>query len=204
MQRLLLFLLVLANFFIVATFLISCNRLSKKTADAQAIKELSKDPGINACAGTFSIGAPHGWKNYDTTISGVRFRLIMAPRDGGVAVTPNMNILTEKMNGLTLDEYFEAARKGALKMHGFMEIGTGRKDLHGIQGKWLQYSFVSRGGTKMESIFTVFAADDISYDVTMLTGFGEMSRFKPSFDSALNSFTLEKPIPVRVSPGNPK
>jgi hypothetical protein len=195
---------LLLSMLLFATFFIACNRLSKKTADAQAIKELSKDPGINAGAGTFSIGAPPGWKNYDTTISGVRFRLIMAPPDGDVAVTPNMNILTEKMNGLTLDEYFEAARKGALKMHGFTEIGTGRKDLHGIEGKWLQYSFVSRGGTKMESIFTVFAADDISYDVTMLTGLGEMSRFKPSFDTALNSFTLEKPIPVRVSPGTPK
>jgi hypothetical protein len=198
MKHLFLFLLIFAS------LLIACNRLSKKTAEPPAIKELSKDPGINAGAGTFTIGAPTGWKNYDTTVSGVRFRLIMAPHDADVAVTPNMNILTEKMNGLTLDEYFEAARKGALKMRGFTEIGTGRKDLHGIQGKWLQYSFVSRAGTKMESIFTVLAVNDISYDVTMLTGFGEMSRFKPSFDTTLNSFTLDKPVPVRVSPGTPK
>jgi len=179
--------------------LIACKRLSDKYPSAdKETKALSKIPGINAGAGRFTITAPPGWKNFDTTINGIKFRFIMAPRKYNVAFTPNMNILSEKMNGASLEAYFAGAKKGVSGMKDFEVIGTGRKELHGMPGMWMQYYCTSKSGLKMELIFTMFVADDIIYNVTMATAQGEMTRFKPSFDSVLNSFTLATPAPQPV------
>jgi hypothetical protein len=179
--------------------LVACKRLSDKLHPAdKETKDLSKVPGINAGAGRFNVTAPPGWKNFDTTINGIKFRFVMAPRSYNNLFTPNMNILSEKMNGASLNDYFAGAKKGVRSMRDFEEIGTGRKEIHGMPGMWMQYNCTSKSGTKMELIFTMFVADDIVYDVTMATAKGEMNKFKPSFDSVLNSFTLGRPVPQAV------
>jgi hypothetical protein len=176
----------------------ACKGRFKKKGSGDTITDLSKFPGINAGAGTFSLEAPNGWRNYDTTLNGIKFRFIQAPRSINPRFTPNLNIFSEKINDGVLDAYFKGVQLGARKSTDYEEIGSGSKTIDGRAARWLQYSSTSQGGTHMEIIFTALIADGICYNITMATARGEMATYKPSFDTVLNSFRIGRPAPEPV------
>jgi hypothetical protein len=183
---------------LLAFSLTACKGRFKKNKSEDATTDLAKLPGINAGVGTFSLEAPYGWRNYDTTLNGIRFRFIQAQRGSNPRFTPNMNIFSEKINDDVLDAYFNGVLIGARKSTDYEEIGTGSRTIDGHTAKWLQYSSTSQGGTHMEIIFTALIADGICYNITMATARGEMAQYKPSFDTVLNSFKIGKPTPEPV------
>ncbi|MDP4151341.1 MAG: hypothetical protein Q8927_01450 [Bacteroidota bacterium] len=183
---------------LLAVSLPACKGRFKKKGSADVSTDLSKLPGINAGAGTFSLLAPNGWRNYDTTLNGIKFRFIQAPRTLNPHFTPNMNIFSEKISEGVLDAYFNGVHLGARKSIDYEEIGSGTRKIDGRTARWLQYSSTSKGGTHMEIIFTAMIADGICYNITMATARGEMVKYKPSFDTVLNSLKIGRPTPERV------
>jgi hypothetical protein len=183
---------------LLAVSLPACKGQFKKKGSGNAATDLSKLPGINAGVGTFSLQAPIGWRNYDTTLSGIRFRFIQAPRYLNRRFTPNMNIFSEKVDDGVLDAYFRGIELGARKSVDYERIGSGNKTIDGRPARWLQYRSTSQGGTHMEIIFTALIADGICYNITMATARGDMATYKPSFDTVLNSFKIGRPRPEPV------
>jgi hypothetical protein len=183
---------------LLAVSLPACKGRFKKNRAGDTTTDLSKLPGINAGVGTFSLLAPTGWRNYDTTLNGIRFRFIQAPPYLNPRFTPNLNIFSEKISDGVLDAYFKGVQLGARKSTDYEEIGSGNRTIDGRAARWLQYSSTSRGGTHMEIIFTALIADGICYNITMATARGEMMLYKPSFDTVLNSFKIGRPTPEPV------
>jgi hypothetical protein len=177
---------------IVSFSLASCNRHPKETpSNTEILKDLGKAPGINAGDGSYSIIPPPGWSSMDTSMNGVRFKILKAPPGSATLITPSMNILTTKVGGASLDDYFAAAHggmKGMLK--NYEEIGSGKKKINDLPARWLQYRCTAASGSKMEAIFTLIVADDIGYAITMATQEGDMMKWEKVFENTLNSFSL--------------
>ncbi|HEY2581875.1 MAG TPA: hypothetical protein VGI43_08715 [Mucilaginibacter sp.] len=83
----------------------------------------------------FSITIPAGWTHSAHMSNGFKIFYMTAPVDHNFS--PNMNILTEGLHGLSKQEYYEAAKQNMKNMN-FVFNGEGDFDANNLKGSFFQ------------------------------------------------------------------
>jgi hypothetical protein len=164
---------------------------TEKTSDASFPTPLPAD-GIqtNNRYSTFDITAPEGWEKQDTLYMGNRMVIIFSPiEDATDDFRENLNVLTEK-TGMDPDDYFDLSRKNIQKMlTNAEELDNGTTEINGLPGHWLRYNH-NYQGYLLEVKAYIVMKNGTAYIITCTSKKGEMDKWSPQFEQAVNSFTL--------------
>ncbi len=172
----------------------ACTQKNKKATNNldRDIKELvGNNPNINIGSGTFNIQATKGWTKIDTTISGMQIVLLKSEQEeSSDTFMENINVVTEKTNNLSLDEYYNAnvtTLTGG--MLGFVITTSNKITINGLNAYHLAYSHTSTGiPLDVEAYFLV--SNGIGYVITCSTEKGKLNKWKASFDEVVNTFVI--------------
>jgi hypothetical protein len=170
--------------------LTSCKNIDKKNLNAEeTLKAAAKTPGMNAGSSKFNIEAPSGWQKLDTSINGVKFTFLLAPV-GSSGFRANMNVISQSMEGSSLDTYFD---KNITSMDQYLQNFTagakGDKVVNGLPAKWMLYS-QTQNGHVLDGMFYMIAKDGIAYIITFAATKGQVAKYQASIDQAINSFRI--------------
>lgn len=175
---------------IVATlFFASCNNGKKQYTVKELLDKASQNPNLNAGAGNYSIDAPAGWRKSDTSINTIHVTFIFGPSDDN-GFRENMNVVSESMQGLSVDDYFDrtAASMGNY-LQNFSVGSKGEKNIDGIHGKWMQY--VQRiNGFDLDAILYIIPSNGVAYLITCSALKGRLDSYKAKFDQAVQTFHI--------------
>jgi hypothetical protein len=162
------------------------NQQDKKVLSGDATKEFK---GLNAGTGNFGIEAPTGWMKKDTTMNGVKITFLLSP-DASNGFRANMNVVTEAMQGLSMDQYMEKNMKIIGQyMQNFALLGQGDTTISGHAAKWIHYTQTA-SGRDVEQVGYFIPIRDISYGITCSAVKGEFDKTKSQFDQALGTFNV--------------
>jgi len=165
---------------------------NRKTSSDDMLKEVAKSQTMNAGTGNFDIETPSGWQRIDTTISGIRATLLLAPLAPGAAAQTNINVVSESMNNASLDNYFDLNVTNMGKfMQKFSSSGKGEKEINGIKSKWIQYSQNSNG-LNLDAICYIIPSNGIAYVITCTASKGQFDQYRSRFDEVVGSFRLRQ------------
>jgi hypothetical protein len=170
---------------------------NKKPASGDAtkgdvLKELAQSPTMNAGTGNFDIQTPSGWQRIDTTINGIKVTLLMAPLAPGARVQTNINVVSESMNNVSFDNYFDLNVSNMSKfMQNFSTAGEGEKNVNGTRSKWIQYS-QNRNGLSLDAICYIIPSSGIAYVITCTTAKGQLDQYRSRIDEVLGSFRVHQ------------
>jgi hypothetical protein len=166
-----------------------CLHKTPKTPD-QILEEGGKNPAINAGAGKYTFTAPEGWRRLDTTMQHVRFTYLFAPVDPKASFHPNINITTEDMRGLSLDEYFDknVAAIGQYMQH-FSAGTASARATNGNKLKIQEYTH-TMNGVDMDVTMAVIPKDGIAYVITITVPKDHRADYQKAFDTVVNSFSI--------------
>lgn len=170
--------------------LAGCQPKTPKTAD-QILEEGGKNPAINAGTGKYSFTIPEGWRRMDTTMQNIRFTYLFAPVENNASFHPNINIGTEDMRGLSLDEYFD---KNVSSLGQYMEnFAAGTASARATNGNKLKIQEYTHtmNGIDMDVTMAVIPKDGIAYVVTITTPKGHRADYQKEFDEVVNSFRIK-------------
>jgi len=160
---------------------------SKPTAPADLLAQAGKSPNVNAGSGKFTIQAPEGWQKWDTSLSGVRATVVIAPGNGP-GFRPNINVVSESMNNHSLDDYFD---QNVVNMGKYLPAFTageqGKKEINGMPARWLRYR-QSQNGTDLEDLMYVIPKNGIAYIITGTALKGQMQEYQPQFEAIIGTF----------------
>jgi hypothetical protein len=163
-----------------------------KAGDSDAVKKITQSPTMNAGTGNFDIETPSGWKRIDTTISGIKATLLMAPLATGAGIQTNINVVSESMNNTSLDSYFDLNVSNMGKfMQNFSIAGKGEKEVNGTRSKWIQYSH-NPNGSGLEAICYIIPGNGIAYVITCTAAKGQLEQYKPQIEEVLGSFRVRQ------------
>ncbi len=184
----------LAIFTLSVILLSACKQQAKKLSNNmdRDIKEYVKNnPGINGGIGTFSIQPAEGWTKTDTAISGLQIVLLKSPLEGDDDIfMENINVVTEKADGMNVDEYFKANLASLNDgMPGYQKISSDEVTINGRDARHLIYTHTYTG-TPVDVEAYFFSAKDKGYVITCSAQKGKLSKWKPSFDKVVNSFKI--------------
>jgi len=144
---------------------------------------------MNAGASKFNIEAPGGWEKLDTSINGVKFTFLLAPV-GSSGFRANMNVISQSMEGSSLDAYFD---KNITSMDQYLQNFTagkkGDKVINGLPAKWIFYSHTQNNHV-LDGMFYMIAKDGIAYVITFASTKGQVSKYQGAIDAAINSFRV--------------
>ena len=180
-----LYIVLSAGIFVLA----GCQPKTPKTAE-QILEQAGQNPAMNAGAGKYTFTTPEGWKRMDTTMQNIQFTYLFAPVEAKVAFHPNINIGTEDMRGVSMDDYFD---KNVGQMKQFMQNFTvGAQSARATNGNKLkiqEYSH-SMSGIDMDVSMAVIPKNGIAYIITLTTEKGHRGDYQKEFDEVVNSFTV--------------
>jgi hypothetical protein len=177
--------------FAITTFLIlSCNSQPKKL-DIDLKEIVKNNPGINEGSGTFNINALDGWSKTDTSVSGVRFVILKSAVESSKdKFAENVNVVTEKLNGMNLEEYFNANLKSLQNgMPGFQNKSNQDLTINGLNSKQLNYSG-NVSGYPIDVQVYFFVKNNVGYVITCSAEEGKMDKWASRFKEIVNSFTI--------------
>ena len=181
------YLLLAAGVFILA----GCKNKAPKTAE-QILEAGGNNPAMNAGAGKFSFTTPEGWRRVDTVMQNVKFTFLFAPVENNSTFHSNININTEDMQGLSLDDYF---KKNVAEMGRFMQnfvAGTvSARATNGNKLKIQEYTH-TMNGVNMDVTMAIIPKGGIAYLVTITTPEGQRARYQKEYDQVVNSFRVSK------------
>ncbi len=182
------------HFLLCAVLLTACKAQNKKTSTTldKDIKEFVKSvPGVNAGTGTFSIEATDGWTKVDTSINGLQIVLLKSEMEGSDDVfMENINVVTEKADGMDADEYFKANLASLSNgMPGYQKLSSDNVTINGLEARHLTYTHTYTGSpAEVEAYF--FAKGGLGYVITCSTEKGKLPKWKSSFDKVVNTFKI--------------
>lgn len=172
----------------------ACKQQAKKANGSdEEMKELVKKyKGLNAGTGSFTIDAISGWTKQDTAVNGLQTVFIASEAEGADdTFLENINVVTEAAKGYSTEKYFEANLKAmSTQMPGFEKINSGETVINGLPAKTLLYSH-SYTGQPVDAGCYFFVKNDIGYVITCTTLKGGYNKWKPRFDSIVNTFSVK-------------
>ena len=175
---------------ILGTILLaSCNNVKKQYTANELLEKASQDNNLNAGRGKFSIDAPTGWQKSDTAVNGIQIIFFLGPTiDNGFR--ENMNVLSESMQGRSLDSYFYASISSMGNyLQNFSAGAKGELDIDGIHCKWLQYTH-QLNGFDIDVIWYVIPKNGIAYLITCSALKGRIEAYRAKFEEAIKTFRL--------------
>jgi hypothetical protein len=160
----------------------------QKNAD-EVLKEAGKMQGANAGANNFEIESPSGWTRMDTTMQGLKATFLLAP-EAGNGFRTNLNVITQAMNGLSGDAYYDASVDYMSKnMTQFKMVDKGTKRVAGMDAHYVHYNDV-QNGTMMDQALYIIPQGNVAYLITCTTQPGDVTKYQPDFDKAIGSFKV--------------
>ena len=156
------------------------------------MKKLVDDhPGLNAGTGTFSISAPEGWTQKDTSISGAKLTTISSPSDGSMdKFRENVNVTTENAHGYDLSAYVDANRSTMEKQISSINfVDQGDAKIGDQPAKWIVYGF-NYSGYDLKNTAYFVVKNDIGYVITCTALKSTFDRFQTGFKTCVNSFKV--------------
>ncbi|HLZ88467.1 MAG TPA: PsbP-related protein [Puia sp.] len=167
----------------------ACNLGNKKPTNSEIIKKAAGMPGVNAGSGNFDIDAPSGWTRIDTSISGLKATLLMSS-DASKGFRSNVNVITQAMQGMSDDSYFDANVVGLRSnLAQFQTIDKGQKQVNGMNARWIHYSGLNNG-MMLEQMLYIIPSGGVAYLITCTSLQGQMAKDQSNFDVAVNSFKV--------------
>jgi hypothetical protein len=135
----------------------------------------------------FNIATPFGWQRRIQTSNGFEILFIVAPTADGFS--PNLNILTESLNGISTEEYLKTSAEN-MKNANMILDGSGDFQADGIQGKYSTSTFNYKG-TDIATKSYVFIKDGLAYVLTGSCLISQKDTYRPIFDKTVKTFKLK-------------
>lgn len=135
----------------------------------------------------YKVDAPAGWRMYDTTMNGLKIRMILGP-NSLTAERPAANIIIASMEGRDIDE-FTVRNMNYLEKNteGVTILENGSIDASAISARWFTYT-LEQNGIKRELVNYIIPINDFAYMITGGVTAGYMNKYRPIFDNIAHSF----------------
>ena len=183
------FLFAATSFLLLVTSCKTETKTKDKSPD-EILNEVSKLKTINVGNDNYIVNIPTDWTTKDTTLNGVSFYFLLAPKTDNDFNT-NMNILNESMQGESFDDYKKKSIETMKKqMPSLKFLDNGDIEASNINGSWLHYK-MEQSGLKIEIISYTFPKDGIAYIITATTKEGELDKYRNTFDAVAKSFRFK-------------
>ncbi|TDX02297.1 hypothetical protein [Dinghuibacter silviterrae] len=170
-----------------AVLLTACHRKTE-TAE-ELLKEAAKTPGVNVGHGNYTITAPEGWTEFDTTFSGIKITFVQSVEPVG-QFYPSVNVVTASTK-LDLDAYEDDnlnAMEQKIGGYKFLDKGAGQLQGHGV--RWIRFQSAVNGILMDDKAYDL-VSEGVGYVITCTAGRGYFNRSAAAFDTIVNSFTLK-------------
>lgn len=156
------------------------------SGSSESVKSYS-DAGLG-----IKMSYPTGWKVDD---SGSVAKLVFASSKpdktaSGQAFTPNINLMTESAQGLSLDEYHQVSQKNAKGMIPSYELTSETPITVGGEPAMLLESTFTQQGYDLKVMQLVMIKNDTAYVITATTVDSTWSKYSNLFETCLKSFRV--------------
>jgi hypothetical protein len=189
--------LTFAMLLTASVLLFSCKSKQKNETYTEKDKEkevenmVKKSPGINAGSGNFDVSTPKGWDRLDTTQMGMKIIYLLSPQDGARDnFKENINIVTEKTNGMSLDNYLTLSKTNMQKvLTAFKEVEVSDQTIDGLPGKVMQYEHEYSGIPLDVKVYAVIK-DGVAYLINCTVPRGKLGDWMKQIDEVVESFKI--------------
>ena len=179
-------------FFFLLILAVSCNNKSKyrKAADEIAANAPTTK-NMNVGSENYSLYVPDGWTTAHRSAYGVNYYFISAPKTSDDPNT-NINVATEYMQNLGLEEYLEKTISSVQKAIPSAKI-LSRGDIAAgdLKGAWYSYSMEPQG-IEATLVCYIFPKDGIAYNITAGTQTKDAARYRKLFDTVAKSLKFNE------------
>ena len=166
----------------------SLNAMERRS-DSELLRKADSTPGINMGAGNFDIRTPAGWQRTDTLMGNIKAVMLSTPSPS-IRFRTNINVVTESMHGLTLDQYEQLTINNMAKyIQQFALVGQGERAIGDIHSRWLHYS-QSPEGLDLENICYIIPDKGVAYIITCSALKGHLLQSRGAFEQAITSFRV--------------
>ena len=169
----------------------SCKTKYKKAADE--IAQQVGDPGKNMNAGkmNYIVQVPYGWTTEDKEAYGIKYYYLRAPKTMDDPNT-NINVTTEFMEGLTLDDYLAATIQSIKdNIPSATILDQGEIVANGLKGVWYSYDMKPQG-IDATLVSYIFPKDNVAYILTGGTQTKDFLKYRSTFDRVAKSFRFNR------------
>jgi hypothetical protein len=172
----------------------ACQNRYGKAADE--LRDRSPEPqNMNVGVQNYTTYIPDGWTTAKKSYGGIDYYFIAAPKTETDPNT-NVNIITEKMQNLSLDAYKEGAIKSLKKaIPNAVIMDEGNIEAYNINGHWYSYAF-EQSGIKASIVSYIIPKDGIAYIISGGTRPELADHYRSTFDSIARSFKFSEPLKV--------
>jgi hypothetical protein len=161
----------------------------QRRTDSELLRKADSTPGINEGAGNFDIRTPAGWHRTDTLMGTIKAVMLSTPSPS-IRFRTNVNVVSESMHGLTLDQYEQLTINNMAKyIHQFALVGQGERTIGDLHARWLHYS-QSPEGTDLENICYIIPDKGVAYIITCSALKGHLLQSRGAFEQAVTSFRI--------------
>ncbi|RFM31114.1 DcrB-related protein [Chitinophaga silvisoli] len=174
---------------LVLTLALACNTKQQPKTAEEVLSTINKT-NLNKGSQNYHLDTPEGWTTDHKTIQGINYYYIIAPNTGEVP-SPNINLLTESMQGASLKDYIAKSLSSLKQVLPTSEVkASGDITANGIQGAWYNYTMEMQG-VKAYLMAYVFPKDGIAYVITGICPPDKATKYRPVFDSVAKSFKMD-------------
>lgn len=139
-----------------------------------------------------SIVTPAGFTRIDTTTMGQKAIFLMSDREGSTDMfQENLNVIIERVGDISFDSYMELTESNMDKfLQKYKKRGIKDITVDGTPAKSFDYSH-SMGMYDIDANAVILMKNEKAYIITSTALAGGMSKWKPKFDEAIQSFHVE-------------
>lgn len=168
----------------------ACKSKYRKAADEIASKA-PNPTNMNVGREKYTVQIPNEWTTEQRQAYGVDYYYLRAPKTTDDPNT-NINIATEFMQNLTLEDYLDETIKSIKKGIPSAEIlGKGEIVAKDLKGVWYSYNMESQG-IEATLVSNIFPKDGVAYILTAGTQTKDVVRYKDTFDKVAKSFRFNQ------------
>ncbi len=170
----------------------ACNNESKyrKAADDIA-KNVPEPTNMNVGKEKYTLDIPAGWTTKNQTAYGIEYYFLLAPKTKDDPNT-NINVVSEDMQNLSLDEYTEKAIQSIKKsIPSAMILQHGDIIANDLKGIWYSYTMQPQG-IDVTLVGYIFPKNGVAYIISAGTQTKDAARYRSTFDLVAKSLKFEK------------
>ena len=139
----------------------------------------------------FQITAPAGWDRRDTIMESTFFTFFISPPDGlGDKFRENLNIISEDVGDMAMEEYYENSRLDIYTLPEIKIIDQKDSVINGMDFKILHYSFFTEQ-YETEALVYITIIKGKSYLITCGCLKGQMKVWQKSFEEIIATFKVD-------------
>lgn len=175
---------------LILTLAFACNNNQQPKTLDDILNSVDKT-NLNKGSQNFHLDTPEGWKSEWRTAQGVDFYYMYSPQTSEVP-NPNINIVTESMQGTSLKTYLSHSLSFVAHLYpGAKVVAEGDIEANGVHGGWYNIKMEFQG-TKGDLMAYVFPSNGVAYVITALCPPNKKSKYRLIFDKVAKSFKVNE------------